>query len=172
MSGIQKLLISLLTLAAVLLALLTLNGLRKAAVERADKAETKVAELTNTLKNRKEVVKTVTEYVDRVHTIHVKGDTIIKEVTRYVSPEADAACTVPVGFVRMHNAAAANQPDPSLGAADAAPAGIALSTASETIATNYTTCHANAEQLTRLQASLRRQGVVVVEEEPDDEEAR
>ena len=82
-------------------------------------------------------VKVVTEYVDRVRVVREKGDTIIKEVPIYVSVQADAACTINRGFVRLHDAAAA---------------GLALSAVAATVATNYQTCHENAEQLRALQA--------------------
>lgn len=79
------------------------------------------------------------------------GETIVKEVPVYVTPEADAACVLHRGFVRLHDAAAANQVPDAPGTTDAAPAGIALSTAAGTITDNYERCHENAEQLTALQ---------------------
>lgn len=99
----------------------------------------------------------VTEYVDRVQVIEKRGETIIKEVPVYVSEAADRACAVPVGFVRLHDAVAAGLPAPgAAGAADDAPSGIALSAVTGTVAGNYTACHANAEQLSQLQALLRQ----------------
>ena len=96
-------------------------------------------------------VKVVTQYVDRVRIVREKGETIIKEVPVYVPVQADAACTINRGFVRLHDAAAAGDlPEPARDA-DAAPAGIALSAAAGTVAANYQTCHENAEQLTALQ---------------------
>ena len=104
-------------------------------------------------------VKVVTEYVDRVHVVREKGDTIIKEVLVYVPVEADAACTINRGFVRLHDAAAAGElPDPA-GDADAAAAGIALSAVAGTVAANYQTCHENAEQLRALQTWVREMKV-------------
>ncbi|MCA7953323.1 hypothetical protein LGM43_23935 [Burkholderia seminalis] len=100
-------------------------------------------------------VKVVTQYVDRVQVLREKGDTIIKEVPVYVDREADRACVVPVGFVRVHDGAAANVPVGDPGSADAAPSGIALSAVAATVAGNYTTCHENAEQLIALQARVR-----------------
>ncbi|MBO7758221.1 hypothetical protein [Burkholderia pseudomallei] len=100
-------------------------------------------------------VKVVTQYVDRVQVVREKGDTIIKEVPVYVDREADRACVVPVGFVRVHDGAAANVPVGDPGSADAAPSGIALSAVAATVAGNYTTCHENAEQLIALQARVR-----------------
>ena len=91
-------------------------------------------------------VKVVTQYVDRE-----KGETIIKEVPVYVPVQADAACTINRGFVRLHDAAAAGDlPEPARDA-DAAATGIALSAVAGTVAANYQTCHENAEQLTALQ---------------------
>ncbi|MFN4063429.1 MAG: hypothetical protein ACK4JA_04480, partial [Parazoarcus communis] len=52
-------------------------------------------------------VQVVTEYVDRVRIVREKGAEIIKEVPVYVTVEADAACVLPSGFVRLHDAAAA-----------------------------------------------------------------
>jgi hypothetical protein len=97
-------------------------------------------------------VKVVTEYVDRVRIVREKGDTIIKEVPIYVPAQADVACTINRGFVRLHDAAAAGElPEPARDA-DAAATDIALSAVAGTVTANYQTCHENAEQLRALQA--------------------
>ncbi len=97
------------------------------------------------------IIKVVTEYVDRIRVVRKKGDTTIKEVPAYVPVQADAACTINRGFVRLHDAAAAGElPEPA-GDADAPAAGIALSAVAGTVAANYQTCHENAEQLKALQ---------------------
>ena len=138
----------------------------KAANKRADDAEKTVASLRSQIDSTDAGVVEVIKYVDRVKTVYVKGDTIIKEVPRYVPAEADAACTVPVGFVRLHDAAAAGDVlDPNPGAADARPSGIALSAIAGTVVGNYTECHANAERMTALQATLRAQGVTIIAED-------
>jgi hypothetical protein len=96
-------------------------------------------------------VKVVTQYVDRVRVVRDKGDTIIKEVPFYVPVQANAACTINRGFVRLHDAAAAGElPEPARDA-DAAAAGVTLSAVTGTVAANYQTCHENAEQLKALQ---------------------
>jgi len=100
-------------------------------------------------------VKVVTQYVDRVRVVREKGDTIIKEVPVYVPVQADAACSLNRGFVRLHDAAAAGELPASAGDADAPAAGIALSAVAGTVAANYRTCHENAEQLRALQAWVR-----------------
>lgn len=97
-------------------------------------------------------VKVITKYVDRVKIVREAGATIIKEVPVYVSPEADAACVLSRGFVRLHDAAAAGVVSDPAGGSDASPAGIALSTVAGTVADNYQRCHENAEQLIALQA--------------------
>lgn len=100
-------------------------------------------------------VKVVTQYVDRVRVAREKGNTIIKEVPVYVPVQADAACSINRGFVRLHDAAAAGElPEPARDA-DAAAAGIALSAVAGTVAANYQTCHENAEQLRALQGWAR-----------------
>lgn len=96
-------------------------------------------------------VKVVTEYVDRVRVVREKGDTIIKEVPVYVPTQADAACTVNRGFVRLHDAAAAGELPTPAGDPDAAASGLALSTVATTLTSNYQICHETAEQLRALQ---------------------
>ena len=104
-------------------------------------------------------VKIVTQYVDRVRIVREKGDTIIKEVPVYVPVQADAACTINRGFVRLHDAAAAGElPEPARDA-DAAATGIAISAVAGTVAANYQTCHENAEQLRALQTWVREMKV-------------
>lgn len=98
----------------------------------------------------------VVRYVDRVQVVRANAQIITKEIPIYVTPTADAACTVPVGFVRLHDAAAANQPTgPSTGNPDAPAAGVALSDVASAVADNYATCHANAEQVIGLQDYVR-----------------
>ena len=69
--------------------------------------------------------------------------------------QADAACTINRGFVRLHDAAAAGELPKPAGDADAPAAGLALSAVAGTVAGNYQSCHENAEQLRALQAWVR-----------------
>lgn len=136
-----------------------------AAVRRADKAEATAATLRKQLDNTKSATVTVTQFVDRERVIRLKGDTIIKEVPRYVPVQADAACVVPRGFVRLHDAAAAGAlPDSDTGDTDSAPSGIALSAVAGTVAANYADCHVDAARLSSLQQTLRDQGVTIIGE--------
>lgn len=106
-------------------------------------------------------VKVVTQYVDRVRTVRETGATIIKEVPIYVNQDADAACIINRGFFRMHDDAAALRVSGPAGSADAAPAGIALSTVAATVADNYERCHENAAQLESLQSWVSAMRVAV-----------
>ncbi|QWP79489.1 hypothetical protein J5226_21235 [Lysobacter sp. K5869] len=95
-------------------------------------------------------------YVDRVQVVREKAQIITREVPVYVTPNADAACVVPVGFVRLHDAAAANEPaGPATGNPDAPAEGVALSDVAAVVADNYATAHENAEQVTGLQDYVR-----------------
>lgn len=90
------------------------------------------------------------------HDIQIQTRTIVKEVPTYVSAEADARCVLPVGFVRLFNAAAtgadpAAVTDPA-GRPDEAPSGIECSEVAETVAESFGAARSNAAQLTGLQA--------------------
>lgn len=118
----------------------------------AETARIALADVNLELYRTKETVRVVTEYVDRVQVVREKGATIVKEVKVYVP---DDRCTVPVGFVRVHNAAATGGALIAPGIIDAAPAGIALSDVAGTVTSNYTRCRENAEQLIALQEWVR-----------------
>ncbi|PRF27766.1 hypothetical protein C6P98_02465 [Burkholderia multivorans] len=131
------------------------HALLVSAGQHADDLARDVRERTAERDAARRDVKIVTQYVDRVRVVREKGHTIIKEVPVYVDREADRACVVPLGFVRVHDAAAANVPVGHPGSTDAAAAGVALSAVAATVAGNYTTCHENTEQLIALQARVR-----------------
>lgn len=106
-----------------------------------------VAEQTQkTLIVEKEVEKLVTvvetKYVDRIKTVRMKGETIVKEVPVYVTKSDDVACELRAGFVRVHDAAASNTPAEPAAESDRDPAGVALSQTLATIADNYTQYYA------------------------------
>jgi hypothetical protein len=84
-----------------------------------------------------------------------------EKVPEYVSPEADRRCDVPVGYVRMYNAAVAGVPaapdDPAQ--PNDAPSGVALSTVAATDIDNLETCQGGRRQLINLQDLLRALGM-------------
>lgn len=83
------------------------------------------ADVSRQLDARKVEIRTVTH-------------TLTKEVPVYVPVQSDLACTVPVGFVRLHDAAAHGSTLPA--APDGpveTPSGVPLSAVAETVAANY-----------------------------------
>lgn len=101
-------------------------------------------------------VKRITTYVDRLRVIHDTTAAITKDIPRYVTPETDRRYPLPVGFVRLHDAAATGVPIvESPGDLDAARSEVTLYAAAEVIVDNYGTCHAIAEQLSGLQDWVR-----------------
>lgn len=122
---------------------------------RAEAAVAAQRELAGQLEVAKASERIVTRYVDRVQIVRKRGAVLTKEIPVYVTAQADAACTVPVGFVRVHDAAASNDLPGPAGTADAQPSGLALSAVAGTVADNYATCHAAIEQLNALQSWVR-----------------
>lgn len=124
-----------------------------AAQQERDDAQDSLATAQSAAGSEKVTTKVVTQYVDRVQVVREVGATITREVPIYVTEKADAACPVPIGFVRLHDAAAKGRvPGPATGDPDAPAEGIALSAVADTVSGNYTACHENAEQLIALQA--------------------
>ena len=102
-------------------------------------------------------VKVVTKYIDRVQIVKEKGDAIVQKVPEYITKESDAKCTIPNGFVVLHDAAAKGEVPDSTRDVNEAASGVALSTVGKTVAENYTTCHQNVEQLKALQEWVKTQ---------------
>jgi hypothetical protein len=92
---------------------------------------------------RVEIVNKIeTVYVDKIKTAYLKGQTIEKEVVKYVTKTDDAACIVPVGFVREFNAAWRNIPPGPAEESDRQPSGVPLSAVAQTLDYNATACQA------------------------------
>jgi hypothetical protein len=86
--------------------------------------------------------------------------TLFVEIPSYVTAQADAACTIPVGFVRLHNAAASGHPVPLPDAAaepNDAPSPVALSAVAGTVVGNYGVCLGVRQQLADLQGWVAAQ---------------
>ena len=79
--------------------------------------------------------------------------TLYREIPVYVPTKAAANWDVPVGFVRLHDAAAQSVPtvpDPA-GRPDAAPSAIGLDSVAVAVVQNYEVCNAVRERLSALQ---------------------
>lgn len=99
----------------------------------------------------------VTKYltVKAADTAHT--ETALQGVITHVTPQADVACPVPLGFVRVFNDAAHGPvPDAAAGPDDAA-SGVALSDVAKATVQNGGNYDAVAHQLTALQDWIRQQ---------------
>lgn len=83
-----------------------------------------------------------------------------KEVEIYVTPKADANCTINLGFIRLHNTAAAGSTDLSTvndgEQSNDSPTKLALSSVGEVVAENYNRCLLEFEKIRALQATIRK----------------
>ncbi|MFN3522241.1 MAG: hypothetical protein ACK4YQ_08320 [Phenylobacterium sp.] len=88
--------------------------------------------------------------------------TLVREIPRHVPADAAARCDVPVGFVRLHDAAAQGVPTvpDAAGRPDGAASGVDLPAVAETLIDNYETCNAVRDQLAALQGWVRAQSAV------------
>lgn len=102
---------------------------------------------------------TVTEvkYRDRIQKVVVQGETIEKEVVRYVTKSDDAGCAVPVGFVREYNAAWSGEPAGPPAESDRGPSGVPISEVAAADAHNATSCRLYKEQRDGLIEFYRKQ---------------
>jgi hypothetical protein len=100
------------------------------------------------------VEKEVIKYVDKIKIVKEKGDVIIQKVPEFITVESNANCTIPNGFVRLHDAGVQNTNPGEPRETDGAASGIALTAVTETVVQNYTTCNGFREHILSLQNAL------------------
>ena len=82
-----------------------------------------------------------------------------KEVIKYVTPEADARCVIPAGFVRLHNTAANGGDLPEVDNGEQSndsATELALSSVGEVVAENYNRCLFEFEKVKALQNTIKK----------------
>lgn len=100
----------------------------------------------------------VYKYIERTKVVKEKNDAIRTQVTKYVTKEADANCTIPGSVVVLHDAAAKNVvPDSTTGINEGAARDVTLSRLLDTTVLNYGTFYEVKEQLKALQDWAREQ---------------
>jgi hypothetical protein len=100
----------------------------------------------------------VYKYIERTKVVKEKNDAIRTQVTKYVTKEADANCTIPGSVVVLHDAAAKNVvPDSTTGTNEGAARDVTLSRLLDTTVLNYGTFYEVKEQLKALQDWVREQ---------------
>jgi hypothetical protein len=87
----------------------------------------------------KVTVKTEVQVVERIRTVHEKGQVIVRKVPVYIPA---GTCELPGGVRLLHDAAARNEIPGDSALADAAP--VSAEDLTATVAENYTGCHQNA----------------------------
>lgn len=142
----------------------------KAGADATDAAKAETREVVRVVERERDQADVTSEVEARASETQVQirtvTQTIIKEVPIYVPAEADTRYALPVGLVRVHDAAATGQPlpEPSGEPDDAArnlePSDIAPSWLAATIAQNYGTCLSDQARLGDLQEWVRRQQAV------------
>lgn len=107
-----------------------LKKAEKAVAKREVKAEKITSEVRADVAEKQIEYRTVTK-------------TLVKEVPKYVTVQADAKCVVPAGFVSLHDSAASGSPSLPVGAGRSldTPSGVELSAVAETLVTNYGTAY-------------------------------
>ena len=100
----------------------------------------------------------VYKYIERTKIVKENSNAIRTQVTKYVTKEADANCTIPGSVVVLHDAAAKNVvPDSTTGINEGAARDITLSRLLDTTVLNYGTFYEVKEQLKALQDWVREQ---------------
>lgn len=148
-------------LAAGLLGGVWFHGYTRGELKLYDYQAKQATETVRVVVVRGQVVREVeVKYRDRIKTIYVQGQTIEKEVIRYVTKEDDAGCVVPVGFVRGHTAAWSGTPAGPPAESDRGPSGVPLSEVAGAEAHNATACLAYKAQRDGLIEFYKRQQAV------------
>ena len=100
----------------------------------------------------------VYKYIERTKVVKEKNNAIRTQVTKYITKEADANCTIPGSAVVLHDAAAKNVvPDSTTGINEGAARDVTLSRLLDTTVLNYGTFYEVKEQLKALQDWAREQ---------------
>ena len=100
----------------------------------------------------------VYKYIERTKIVKENSNAIRTQVTKYVTKEADANCTIPGSVVVLHDAAAKNVvPDSTTGTNEGAARDVTLSRLLDTTVLNYGPFYEVKEQLKALQDRVREQ---------------
>lgn len=126
----------------------------------ARQAELDKAERNLAMKRGKITQQVVVKYVDRIVTVRQKAERILVEVPVYVTPDADAACTINNGFVRLWNDSNAGEVSDSASGADAASSEVVLSDVGAQKAIEAGICRETEERLIALQEWVLKQSEV------------
>lgn len=125
--------------------------------EHAQLAKEKTAEQKYAAQSQAISVKVQTVYVDRVKTVQLAGQTIIKKVPIYVTKIDDSKCTINNGFVSLWNSANQMSVPPAASSVDEIPSPIVLSEVATEHAREAEQYHLLYEQLIALQSWIQQE---------------
>ncbi len=111
-------------------------------------------------KSAQVTTKIVTQYVDRIKTITVKGDTIVKYIHDGITESEDAKYKLPNNFVDLYNASVDNTVPTTAAVKDTYASPVKLSDATAIMAENNTTCIETQQQLISLQSWVKQQELI------------
>lgn len=98
--------------------------------------------------------RTVIKYIDRIHEVEVKGETIEKEIPKYI----DRGILLPTNWGLLHNEAASSSPiSRAASASDGKTLTIDSVEALNTVVTNYNACNKYIIQLDELTSWVEEQ---------------
>ena len=122
------------------------------------------AKAAQVAKTQAQVTKAATQaYTVTAGRIQTITRTIVQNVPTYITPAIDTRYPLPIGFVRVSDAAAAGLDLPAVPPTGpdsyAAASPVAASTAATVIASNYGSCRANAAQLVALEGWVTQEGL-------------
>lgn len=123
-----------------------------------EKTKLEIAVLTS--KANAVTTKVETVYVDRIKTVTLKGETIVKTIPQYITVTDNAACVIPNGFVRVWNSAIQNIVSDAPNETDRGPAAVSLSEVAENAAINFTTCNKYIEQNAGMKQWIKEQRAI------------
>ena len=134
-----------------------LDGTRIEAAKRHQLIAKQAVASAKLLQARVEILREIeVKYLPARSKIITQTETIIKEVPVHVSQAADSRCTVPAGFVRVHDTAFGFDDPAIAGEPDDGPAGIPLSEVAATLAHNAGACRQWREQALSLRLAYQQ----------------
>jgi hypothetical protein len=122
-------------------------GIQHEGQKRLEEAKQESVRIVKQIQREQVIVKQVdVKYRDRIKKIYLIGEEIENSVRNYISPAAGHDISVPLGFVRVHDAAWSNTLTGTPSESDGEPTGISLVEVAEATAHNATSCRAWREQ--------------------------
>lgn len=133
------------------------GGICNQAEWEAKVAQVKLDMAVKEVKSAEVTTKIITKYVKQIQVVKETGDVIIKQIPMYITKNDDSMCTIPNGFVLLHDSASRNEVPDSTRVPNAGASDVKISEVAGTVIDNYTAYYQLAEQLKSLQDWIKEQ---------------